>query len=172
MYIYIYKLKWSRHRPGVAYRVCRDIALLFHDRITRRGWVVSSTPRLHFTSGKTRYPFYRRLGGTQGRSGRAENLVFTGIRSRNFQPVVSRYTDWATGPTHKHTHTHTHTHEGESNENLKSAITFPNTARLSVSWQQWYWWFEKWPTGGYGDYIEKLCHYLLLCTINYELKSI
>jgi len=26
-------------------------------------------------TGKTRYPFYRRLGGPQGRSGRAENLV-------------------------------------------------------------------------------------------------
>jgi len=46
--------------------------------------------------GKTRYPFYRRLGGTQGRSGRAENLVPTGIRSRSVQPVVSRYTVWAT----------------------------------------------------------------------------
>ena len=32
--------------------------------------------------GKIRYPFYRRLGGPQGRSGRAENLVPTGIRSR------------------------------------------------------------------------------------------
>jgi len=31
--------------------------------------------------GKTRYPFYRRLGGPQGRSGRAENLFPTGIRS-------------------------------------------------------------------------------------------
>jgi len=29
--------------------------------------------------GKTWYPFYRRLGGTQGRSGRAENLVPTAI---------------------------------------------------------------------------------------------
>ena len=29
--------------------------------------------------GKTRYPFYRRLRGPQGRSGRAENLVPTGI---------------------------------------------------------------------------------------------
>ena len=38
--------------------------------------------------GKTRYPFYRRLGGTQGRSGRAENLVPTGIRSRTVQPVA------------------------------------------------------------------------------------
>ena len=43
--------------------------------------------------GKTRYPFYRRLGGPKGRSGRAENLVPTGIRSRTVQPIVSRYTD-------------------------------------------------------------------------------
>jgi len=49
--------------------------------------------------GKTRYPFYRRLGGPQGRSGGAENLVSTGIRSRTVQHVVNRYTDWATGPT-------------------------------------------------------------------------
>jgi len=48
--------------------------------------------------GKTRYPFYSRLGGPQGRSGRAENLVLTGIRSRTVQPVVSRYTDGATRP--------------------------------------------------------------------------
>jgi len=37
---------------------------------------------------KTRYPFYRRLGGNQGRSGRAENLVATGIRSRTVQHVA------------------------------------------------------------------------------------
>ena len=43
--------------------------------------------------GKIPYPFYRRLGGLQGRSGRAENLVPNGIRSRTVQPVVSRYTD-------------------------------------------------------------------------------
>ena len=49
--------------------------------------------------GKTRYQFYRRLSGPQGRSGRAENLVPTGIRFQTVQPVVSRYTDWATGPT-------------------------------------------------------------------------
>ena len=50
--------------------------------------------------GKTRYPFHRRLGGPQGRSGRAENLVPTGIRSRTVQPIVSRYTDpiqWVPG---------------------------------------------------------------------------
>ena len=50
--------------------------------------------------GKTRYPFYRSLGGPQGRSWRAENLVPTGIRPWTVQPAVSRYTDWATRPTH------------------------------------------------------------------------
>ena len=95
------KVKWSRYRPGVAQRVGRGIALLFHDRGTRRGWVVSSTPRPHFTPGKepVLYPLYRRLGGPQGRSGWAENLVPSGIRSRTVQPVVSRYMDWATRPT-------------------------------------------------------------------------
>ena len=47
--IYDGKIKWSRYRPGVAQRVGRGIALLFHDRGTRRGWAVSSTPRPHFT---------------------------------------------------------------------------------------------------------------------------
>jgi len=49
--------------------------------------------------GKTRYPFCRRLGEPQGRSGRAENLVPTGIRSRIVEPAVSLYTDWRTRPT-------------------------------------------------------------------------
>jgi len=77
----------SRYRPGVAQRVSRRITLLFHDRDTRRGWVVSTRPGRTLPPGKTRYPFYRRLGGPQGRSGRAENLVSTGIRSRTVQPV-------------------------------------------------------------------------------------
>jgi len=38
--------------------------------------------------GKARCPFYRRRGGPQGRSGRGENLVHTGIRSRTVQPVA------------------------------------------------------------------------------------
>jgi len=58
----------------------------------------AARPRLTLPSGKTRYPLYRRLGVPQGRSGRAENFVPTEIRSRTFQPVVSRYTDWATQP--------------------------------------------------------------------------
>ena len=48
---------------------------------------------------KTRYPFYGRLSGPQGRSERAENLVPTGIRSRTVLSVVSHYTDLATRPT-------------------------------------------------------------------------
>jgi len=59
--------------------------------------VVSPTPGLHLPPWKTQYPIYRRLGGPQGRSGRAEILVPTGIRSQTLQPVVSRYTNWATG---------------------------------------------------------------------------
>jgi len=38
--------------------------------------------------GKTRYPLYRRLGGPQGRSGRAENHFPTGIRSRTKQIII------------------------------------------------------------------------------------
>ena len=82
------KVKWSRYRPGVAKRVGRSIALLFHDRGTRRGWVVSSTPRPRFNPGKDPVPIYRRLGGPQGRSGRAENLVPPGIRFRTVQPIA------------------------------------------------------------------------------------
>ena len=92
-------VKWSLYRPGVAQRVGRGIALLFHDCSTTRGWVVSSTPSHTLPPGKNWYPFYRRLGGPQGRSGWAENLVPTGIQSRTTWPVVSRYTDWATQPT-------------------------------------------------------------------------
>ena len=38
--------------------------------------------------GKSRCPLYRSLGGPQGRSGKAENLVPTGIRSRTVQPLA------------------------------------------------------------------------------------
>jgi len=50
-------------------------------------WLVARPDRT-LPPGKTRYPFYRWLGGPQGRSGRAENLVPTGIRSRTVQPVA------------------------------------------------------------------------------------
>jgi len=58
-----------------------------------RGEWSAARPDRTLPPGKTRYPFYRRPGGPQGRSGRAENLVLAGIPSWTVQPVVSRYTD-------------------------------------------------------------------------------
>ena len=69
------KVKWSRYRPGVAQRVGRGIALLFHDRGTRRGWVVSSTPRPHFTPVKDPVPIVQEAGWAPG-------PVWTGGKSR------------------------------------------------------------------------------------------
>jgi hypothetical protein len=46
--------------------------------------------------GKTQYPFYRRLSGSQGRSGRVRKIsLLPGFDPRAFQPIASRYTDWA-----------------------------------------------------------------------------
>jgi len=60
------KVKWSHHRPSVAQRVGRGIALLFHDRGTRRGWVVSSMPWLHFTPRKDPVPILQEAGCAPG----------------------------------------------------------------------------------------------------------
>jgi len=68
------KVKWSRYRSGVAQRVGRGIALLFHDRATRREWVVSSTPRPHFTPGKEPVRIWQEAGCTWG-------LIWTGGKS-------------------------------------------------------------------------------------------
>ena len=46
--------------------------------------------------GKTWYPLYRRLGGTQGRSGWVQKISPPpGFDPRTVQPVASHYTDWA-----------------------------------------------------------------------------
>jgi len=68
-------VKWSRYRPGVAQRVGRGIALLFHDRGTRRGWVVSNTPRPHFTPRKDPVPILQEAVWAPG-------PVWTGGKSR------------------------------------------------------------------------------------------
>ena len=44
----------------------RDTALLFHDPVTRRGWVVSSTTRPHFTPGKDPATFLQEAGWASG----------------------------------------------------------------------------------------------------------
>ena len=47
-------------------------------------------------SGKTPYPLYRRLGGTQGRYGMVWKISPPpGFDPWTVQPVASRYTDWA-----------------------------------------------------------------------------
>jgi len=51
--------------------------------------MVSSTPRPHFTPGKDTVPILQEAGWDPGRSGRAENLFPTEIRSRTVQPVVA-----------------------------------------------------------------------------------
>ena len=63
---YLKKVKFSRYRPGVAQRVGRATALLFHDRGTRRGWVVSSTPQPHFTPEKDPVPVIQEAGWAPG----------------------------------------------------------------------------------------------------------
>jgi len=47
------------------------------------------------TRGKTRYPLYRRLGGSQGRSGQVRKISTPplGFDPRTDHPVASRYTD-------------------------------------------------------------------------------
>jgi hypothetical protein len=45
---------------------------------------------------KTRYPFYRKRGGTQGRPGRVQKISPPpGFDPRALQPVASNYTDGA-----------------------------------------------------------------------------
>ena len=86
--MYIKKVNCFRYRPGVAQRVGRSVALLFMTAALEGGEWSAARPGRTLPPRKTRYPFYRRLGGPQGRSGRAENLVPTGIRSRTVQPVA------------------------------------------------------------------------------------
>ena len=94
------KLKWSRYGPDVAQRVGRGIALLFHDRVTRRAWVVSSTPRLHFTPGKDPVPILQETAWAPG-------PVWTCGKSRPHRdsiperPVRSQSLHWLSYPAHE-----------------------------------------------------------------------
>jgi hypothetical protein len=77
----------------MASRVGRGIALPFLDRGITRGWVVKSTHQPHFTPGKDQ------AGWAPGPVWTAENLASPEFDPRSVQPVVSRYTDWATRAT-------------------------------------------------------------------------
>jgi hypothetical protein len=58
------------------------VALLFHDRGIKRGWVVSVTPQPHFTPGKDPVPILQEAGWASGPvwTG-SEKSRPTGIRS-------------------------------------------------------------------------------------------
>ena len=73
-----------------ARRGSRGIALLFLDHGTRRGEGSASRPGRSLPPGKTWYPLYSRLGGSQGRSGRVRKISPpTGIRSPD-RPALSQ----------------------------------------------------------------------------------
>jgi hypothetical protein len=84
IYIYIYiKVKWFPYRFRVVQSVGRGIALLLHNRGTRKGWVVSSTPRPHFTPGKDKVPILQEAGWAPG-------PVWTGGKSRPHRDSIPR----------------------------------------------------------------------------------
>ena len=69
--------------PVVAQRVGRGIALLLHDRGTRSGRVVSSTPCPHFTPRKDPVPIVQEAGWAPGPVWTGGKYCPTGIRSPN-----------------------------------------------------------------------------------------
>ena len=86
-----------------ALRESRGIALLyFLTAALKEGEGSASRPCRTLPAGETLYPLYRRLGGPQGRSGQVRKISPPpGFDPRTVQPVGSRYTDYATRPTHK-----------------------------------------------------------------------
>jgi hypothetical protein len=96
-------VKWPRYRPGVAQRVGRVIALLFHDPGTRRGWGVSITHRPYFTPRKDPVPIVHEAGRAPGTVWTGvENLAPTWIRSRSpDRPARSQSLYRLSYPAHK-----------------------------------------------------------------------
>jgi hypothetical protein len=110
IYIYIYKGKVIPLQAPYDLRVGRGTALFFHDHGTRRGWVVSSKPRPHFTPGKDPVSILQAAGWAPG-------PVCTGGKFRPHRdstpgrPARSQSLYRLSYPTYTHTHTHTtHTH--------------------------------------------------------------
>jgi hypothetical protein len=72
---------FTRKKGEVIPLVGRGIALLFHDRGTRRGWVISSTPWPHFTPRKEPVPILQEAGWASG-------PVWTGSKSRSHRDSI------------------------------------------------------------------------------------
>jgi hypothetical protein len=98
------KVKYTLYRDWGSVQAVRPVggvevyvALPFHDHDTGSGWGVSVRPGRSLLSGKTRYPLYRRMGEPQSRSGQVRKISPPpGFVPRTVQPLVIRYTDWAT----------------------------------------------------------------------------
>jgi len=81
-------------KSRTAQRGDRSIALLFLDHGTRRGEGSVSHPGRSLPPGKTLYPLYWGLDGSQGRSGQVRKISPPQeFDPRTVQPVASRYTD-------------------------------------------------------------------------------
>ena len=118
----------------------------------------ASRPGRTLPPGKIQYTFYSRLGEPQGRSGQAENLVHTGIRSRTFQTIVSRYTDWATRPTQ-------HLINGTIFEGEKNAIE--HTVRVLIYSAVLFVWNSSYSEKHWARYDQKfMLDFLFLCDFN------
>ena len=96
-------IKCSRYRPGCGPEVGRGIALLFQDHGTRRGLVVSSTPRPYFTPGKDPIPIVEGAGWTPGPVWTGGKSRPTGIRSPD-RPARSQSLYRLSYPAHKTSH--------------------------------------------------------------------
>ena len=134
--------------------VGRGIARLFYDRGRRRGWVVSSTPRPHFTAGKDPVPILQEAGWAPG-------SVWTGGKSRPHQdsisdpPARSQSLYWATRLTTRWcTERKQRRNPKHAGSEMKNKDGITNNAsqrndRLSKIEIVW-WWFENW-RGVEGD---------------------
>jgi len=115
--------------------VGKRIALLFHDRGTRRGWVVSSTLRPHLTPGKGLVPILQEAGWAPG-------PVWTGGKSRPHRDSIPDRPARSSVaiPTELHgslctyiyiyIYTHTHTHRVAQNWINAPCVIFCNDCIL------------------------------------------
>ena len=87
------KVKFSRYWPGVAQMVGRSIVYSSMTAALEGGEWSATRPGRTLPPRKDPIPILQEAVAPQGRSGRAEHFVHTGIRSRTVQPVVSCYTD-------------------------------------------------------------------------------
>jgi len=138
IYMHICKVRWSRYRPSGWVEV--QLYSSMNAALEGGEWS-AARPGRTLPPGKTLYPFYRWLGGPQGRSGWAENLIPIGIWSQTVQPVISCYTDWATW----HMHIGANINNGIrwcghilKTEQRKKSQNFVHESKQMIPKRQWY----------------------------------